>query len=273
MAFYENIKTAISRIRTAISGLEVRDSIADAIEGINEKTEDINKGWKALLNAWLEIRDSDNLSFTEVIEARTDQNNVVHESLKARIDSLVEDEDKTYTTTHTYNKNGKTTSINGEGITSGTNTITPDGIVVNKLTVTELVYNGSTGETEDSGGSTSVVGIEDSGWVELANYITSGITNSSTNKSRIRKINNIVYFDLRIMGVAEENTVVATLPDGYRPSRTMYYWGFSGTVGGYPIRFTVAPDGLVTILGTSAFTIDYSSASLIELIGSYIVKD
>lgn len=261
MGIYQDIKSSIARIRTAISGLDVRDSIADAIEGINEKTEEVNNGWKALLNAWLEVRDNPNLSFTEVVEARTDINNVTHASVKARLDNMEnniekEDEDKSFTTTHTYTKNSKTTSINGEGIVSGSNKITTEGAVLNKLTVDSLEVKNN-----------------DTGWIMLADNIASGVTNSSSWPSRLRKIGNLIFFDFRFTGVTAENTVIATIPEAYRPSRIMYFWGTMGASGGYPVRFSINTDGTVTVLGTKAFTTSYASNSLFCLSGNYVVSD
>lgn len=262
MGFYENIKNNVNSIRNAVLGKDVRDSIANAIENMNEKTEDVATGYKALLNAWLEIRNSPNLSFTEVIEARTDKNNKTFTSLKQRIDALENEEqtdvDKIFTSNHTYSKNNKTVSIDGEGVKIGNNIFTQEQLKVNKLVVDEFVNNGQASTT-------------DSGWIMI--NTASGVTNSNSWPSRIRKIDKLVYFDFRFTNVTSDNTTIATIPTGYRPSRIMYFWGTMGASGGYPIRFSIDTDGTVTVLGTKAFTVSYTSSSLFALSGNYIVAD
>lgn len=119
---------------------------------------------------------------------------------------------------------------------------------------------------ESSSGGTS---IDDTDWIMLADYIASGITNSSSLPSRFKKFGSLIHFDFRVTGVTAENTVIAIIPEGYRPSRIMYFWGTMGASGGYPVRFTIDTEGTVKILGSKAFTTSYSSSSLLVLSGTY----
>lgn len=62
----------------------------------------------------------------------------------------------------------------------------------------------------------------DTGWQALP--LASGISqqNASQYPCRIRKISNVVYVEGAITGFAEVTKVVATLPEGYRPSKSFY---------------------------------------------------
>lgn len=57
---------------------------------------------------------------------------------------------------------------------------------------------------------------------------------------------NQVFVDGCIKGVNSVNTVVATLPDGYRPSKSYYFQNASG--GGTTTTFRVHTDGRIELL-------------------------
>lgn len=65
--------------------------------------------------------------------------------------------------------------------------------------------------------------IEDSGWKALP--LSDGVfeQNSSLYPCRYRKIGNVVYVEGCVKGFAEVEKIIATLPEGYRPSKEYYY--------------------------------------------------
>ena len=99
----------------------------------------------------------------------------------------------------------------------------------------------------DNGTFTEWVAIRfDSGWNKLT--LASGISeqNSSQYPCRFRKINSQVFVDGCVKGASAINTVVATLPDGYRPSKSYYFQ--SATGGGKTSTFRVHTDGRIELL-------------------------
>lgn len=99
----------------------------------------------------------------------------------------------------------------------------------------------------DNGTFTEWVPIRfDSGWNKLT--LASGISeqNSSQYPCRFRKVNNQVFVDGCVKGVNSVNTVVATLPDGYRPSKSYYFQNATG--GGKTSTFRVHTDGRIELL-------------------------
>lgn len=109
----------------------------------------------------------------------------------------------------------------------------------------------------DNGTFTEWVAIRfDSGWNKLT--LASGISeqNSSQYPCRFRKMNNQVFVDGCIKGVSAINTVVATLPDGYRPSKSYYFQSASN--GGKTDTFRVHTDGRIELLfSTGTMSVDY----------------
>lgn len=84
------------------------------------------------------------------------------------------------------------------------------------------------GSEIDYDGSTVPTGWEevdyDSGWLALP--LASGITAQSANSAytpQYRKIGNVVYIEGCVKGATANNTVLATLPTGYRPVHQMRY--------------------------------------------------
>ena len=86
----------------------------------------------------------------------------------------------------------------------------------------------------------------DTGWAKLT--LASGISeqNNSQYPCRYRKINNQVYVDGCVKGITAINTVVATLPEGYRPSKSYYFQSASN--GGHTDTFRVHTDGRIELL-------------------------
>ena len=108
----------------------------------------------------------------------------------------------------------------------------------------------------DNGTFTEWVAIRfDSGWNTLT--LASGISaqNSSQYPCRFRKLNNQVFVDGCIKGATKINTVVATLPEGYRPSKSYYFQSASN--GGNTDTFRVHTDGRIELLfSTGTVTAD-----------------
>lgn len=89
----------------------------------------------------------------------------------------------------------------------------------------------------------------DSGWLDLP--LTTGITaHSATNfPCRYRKIGNRVYVCGCVVGVTAMDTVVATLPEGFRPSKSFY--NVTATNAGKTDTFNVRNNGEVKLVGTT----------------------
>lgn len=64
--------------------------------------------------------------------------------------------------------------------------------------------------------------LADSGWIDLP--LSDGITAyNDEQKPRYRKIGNIVYLSGVFKGVTANNTVVGTLPEGFRPNKKIMF--------------------------------------------------
>ena len=89
----------------------------------------------------------------------------------------------------------------------------------------------------------------DSGWAALP--LASGISeqNSSQYPCRYRKVNNQIFVDGCVKGVSAVNTVVATLPEGARPSKSYYYQG--ATDKGKTDTFRVHTNGNIELIWTT----------------------
>lgn len=71
------------------------------------------------------------------------------------------------------------------------------------------------GLTEQIAGLT----VQDTGWLDLP-LINGVVSYTESNKPQYRKIGNKVYLKGTVKNVLSSNTVIATLPEGFRPVRT-----------------------------------------------------
>ena len=110
----------------------------------------------------------------------------------------------------------------------------------------------------------------DSEWTNLEDYFATGISDKNT-VSRFRKLDKIVYLDLYVQGISEAGTVIATLPEGYRPSRTIYFVGVYGASAANFARFSISAEGVITMQNMTASS--YNSTYLFNLNCSFIAAD
>lgn len=89
---------------------------------------------------------------------------------------------------------------------------------------------------------------EDSGWITLP--LASGITpNSDSVIPQYRKIGEAVYIRGGVKGIANDNTLVGTLPAGYRPERVVHFLQNKSASGGVPMiaRWKIETNGNITM--------------------------
>lgn len=88
----------------------------------------------------------------------------------------------------------------------------------------------------------------DTGWIDLP--LTTGITaHSAANfPCRYRKIGNKVRVEGAVVGITAVNTVVATLPEGFRPSKSFY--NVTATNAGKTDTFNVRNNGEIKLMNT-----------------------
>lgn len=91
--------------------------------------------------------------------------------------------------------------------------------------------------------------VMDSGWIDLP--LAAGITahNASTFPCRYRKVGNKVYVQGAVVGITAANTVVATLPEDYRPSKSFYH--VTAANGGYYDRFNIRSNGEIKLIDST----------------------
>lgn len=89
----------------------------------------------------------------------------------------------------------------------------------------------------------------DSGWIDLS--LATGITAHSVANfpCQYRKIGNKVYVRGCVVGVTTMDTVVATLPEGFRPSKSFY--NTTATNAGKTDTFNVRTNGEIKLVGTT----------------------
>lgn len=90
---------------------------------------------------------------------------------------------------------------------------------------------------------------EDSGWRTLP--LASGITpNSESVIPQYRKIGEAVYIRGGIKGIVNDNTIVATLPAGFRPERVFHFIQNKTASGNVPMiaRFKIESGGNIVMM-------------------------
>lgn len=89
----------------------------------------------------------------------------------------------------------------------------------------------------------------DSGWQTLP--LASGVSqqNASVYPCRYRKLGNVVYVEGAVKGFAEIQKVVATLPEGYRPSKSFYVQ--TATDAGQTDTFMFRTNGAIERMSTT----------------------
>ena len=88
----------------------------------------------------------------------------------------------------------------------------------------------------------------DTGWIDLP--LATGITAHSTVNfpCRYRKIGNKVRVEGAVVGITALNTVVATLPEGFRPSKSFY--NVTASNAGKTDTFNVRNNGEIKLMNT-----------------------
>jgi len=89
----------------------------------------------------------------------------------------------------------------------------------------------------------------DSGWQTLP--LASGVSqqNASVYPCRYRKLGNVVYVEGAVKGFTEIQKVVATLPEGYRPSKSFYVQ--TATNAGQTDTFMFRTNGAIERVSTT----------------------
>lgn len=89
----------------------------------------------------------------------------------------------------------------------------------------------------------------DSGWAALP--LASGVSqqNASVYPCRYRKLGNVVYVEGAVKGFTEIQKVVATLPEGFRPSKSFYMQ--TATNAGQTDTFMVRANGAIERMSTT----------------------
>lgn len=88
----------------------------------------------------------------------------------------------------------------------------------------------------------------DSGWKTLP--LVSGITpNSDSVIPQYRKIGEAVYLRGGVKGIANDGTIIGTLPEGYRPTRVFHFLQNKSASGGVPMiaRWKIETNGNITM--------------------------
>lgn len=89
----------------------------------------------------------------------------------------------------------------------------------------------------------------DTGWIDLP--LATGITAHSTANfpCRYRKIGNSVRVEGCVEGITAMDTIVATLPEGFRPSKSFY--NVTATNAGKTDTFNVRNNGEIKLVGSN----------------------
>lgn len=89
--------------------------------------------------------------------------------------------------------------------------------------------------------------IHDTGWMDIP--LSSGITVLDGYAYQYRRIGKQVFLRAPLVGVAQAQQVVGTLPVGFRPNSIHYYASFKN--GYQPIACCVNTDGTIVIMGST----------------------
>lgn len=111
--------------------------------------------------------------------------------------------------------------------------------------------------------------ILDSGWKPLP--LTSGITahNAASFPCRYRRTGNMVFIQGCVTGFADVEKVVATIPEGYRPSSSFY--SLQATQGGNTDTFNVRTNGEIRRMSTTMPVASLSSTNYHFINFSYLI--
>lgn len=114
--------------------------------------------------------------------------------------------------------------------------------------------------------------VTDSGWIDLP--LSDAVQAYSDDlKPKYRKIGKEVFLTGVIKGITAANTVLATLPAGYRPVRQSYFIGGSATMSNGEASFyncQVNADGNIRITAHSSAT--YNTNYYLRLNSSFVVE-
>lgn len=103
---------------------------------------------------------------------------------------------------------------------------------------------------------------DDTGWLELPLASGIGQHDASNFPCRYRKIGNIVYVQGCVNGFADVEKVVATLPEGFRPSKSFYFQ--NATNGGKTDTFNARTNGNIERVSTTLPTLATSNYHFIN---------
>lgn len=104
---------------------------------------------------------------------------------------------------------------------------------------------------------------DDSGWLDLPLASGVGQHDAANFPCRYRKIANVVYVQGCVNGFADVEKVVATLPEGYRPSKSFYFQ--NATNGGKTDTFNIRANGNIERVSTTLPTLATSNYHFINL--------
>ena len=96
---------------------------------------------------------------------------------------------------------------------------------------------------QNSWGPWNCIDLIDSGWIDLP--LDTGISAySEAQKPRYRRVGKEVFLSGVFKGITESNTNIATLPNGYRPSKKIIV--AVGSVGQIISRISIDVDGVIS---------------------------
>lgn len=112
--------------------------------------------------------------------------------------------------------------------------------------------------------------LEDSGWIVLP--LATGVEAYSAELTpKYRKVGKAVYLTGVVKGITAANAVLGTLPEGFRPTRQMYFMNGASNVSGNATFFNgqVNADGSVRITTHSEGV--YIATNYLRLNGSFLI--
>lgn len=112
---------------------------------------------------------------------------------------------------------------------------------------------------------------EDSGWIALP--LADGVLAYNDSLTpKYRKIGNEVFLNGVVKNITAANTILGTLPEGFRPPRQQYFIGGSATISSGEATFyncQVNSDGNIRITTHSTGT--YNQNYYLRLNGSFLI--
>ncbi len=112
---------------------------------------------------------------------------------------------------------------------------------------------------------------EDTGWIDLP--LAGNVQAYSEElKPKYRKIGNIVFLSGVVKNITAENTVIGTLPEGFRPIRQSYFVGGSSSVSSKATFFNCQVNGDGNIRTTTNSVGTYNANYYLRLSATFSIN-